>query len=126
MQAATAILCAPERQCSSKANSLCLQPPSGGCFVSSRKPAGKSEGNSVSPTSEFSDSDLGAPGGFGAEAAGLRRRSQGRDHLSQLDVFFDKRLVTEILGIIKTGKEASAYCCRAGTDLGGGLVCAKV
>jgi len=80
----------------------------------------------VSPTSEFSDSDLGAGGGFAAEAASLRRRSQGRDHLSQLDVFFDKRLVTEVLGIIKTGKEASAYCCRAGSDLGGGLVCAKV
>jgi RIO kinase 1 len=67
--------------------------------------------------------DLG--GGFLAEAVGLRR-SQGRDHLNQLDVFFDKRLITEVLGIIKTGKEASAYCCRAGSDLGGGLVCAKV
>jgi len=79
----------------------------------------------VNPSSEGPERAADLGGGFVAEAAGLRR-SQGRDHLYQLDVFFDKRLITEVIGIIKTGKEASAYCCRAGSDLGGGLVCAKV
>jgi RIO kinase 1 len=53
-------------------------------------------------------------------------RSSGRDHFAQLDAFFGQGLITEVLGIIKIGKEASAYCCRAGTALGGGLVAAKV
>lgn len=65
-------------------------------------------------------------GGFAPGAGEKVLRSQGRDHLYQLDTFYDQSLITEVLGIIKIGKEASAYCCRAGAELGGGLICAKV
>ena len=41
-------------------------------------------------------------------------RSQGRDHLAQLEPFFERGLIEEVIGLIKTGKEASVYCCRAG------------
>jgi RIO kinase 1 len=54
------------------------------------------------------------------------RRSQGREHLQQLDAFFDQGLITAMVGIIKTGKEASAYCCRGGSEVGDGLVCVKI
>ncbi len=64
------------------------------------------------------------------------RRSQGRDHFTQLEPFFDQGLIEEVVGLIKTGKEASVYCCRAGAALtstrdvrtgeSNGLVAAKV
>ena len=41
-------------------------------------------------------------------------RSQGRDQIAQLEPFFDQGLIEEVLGLIKAGKEASAYCCLAG------------
>lgn len=63
--------------------------------------------------------------GFIAETAGMRR-SQGRVSLQQLDAFYDRSLITDVDGIIKIGKEASAYRCRASQELGGGLVVAKV
>jgi RIO kinase 1 len=53
-------------------------------------------------------------------------RSQGRDHFTQLEPFFDQGLIEEVLGLIKAGKEATVYCCRAGAALGEGLVAAKV
>jgi len=55
------------------------------------------------------------------------RRSQGRDHLDQLEEFEDRGLIAAVLGLVKTGKEASVYCCSAGPALGGrGLVAAKI
>ena len=45
------------------------------------------------------------------------RRSQGRDHFTQLEPFFDQGLIEEVIGLIKTGKEASVYCCRSGPAL---------
>jgi RIO kinase 1 len=54
------------------------------------------------------------------------RRSQGRDHIPQFEDFIDQGLIDEVLGLVKTGKEASVYCCRAGTSLGVDLVAAKV
>ena len=63
--------------------------------------------------------------GFVTQTEGMRR-SQGRVSLQQLDAFYDRSLITEVEGIIKIGKEASAYRCRASQDLGGGLVVAKV
>ncbi len=54
------------------------------------------------------------------------RRSQGRDHLEQLEAFEDQGLIAGVLGLVKIGKEASVYCCRAAPSLGGGLVAAKV
>ena len=64
--------------------------------------------------------------GFIAQASDLGHRSQGRNQIEQLDVFYDQSLITSVEGIIKIGKEASAYRCRAGEALGGGFVVAKV
>jgi RIO kinase 1 len=63
--------------------------------------------------------------GFAAGTEAMRR-SQGRQSLQQLDAFYDRSLITAVEGIIKIGKEASAYRCRASEELGGGLVVAKV
>lgn len=60
------------------------------------------------------------------EARPGMRRSQGRDHFEQLDGFFSQGLITEVLGIVKTGKEASVYRCRGSSQLGGRPVAAKV
>ena len=53
-------------------------------------------------------------------------RSQGRDHLRLLDEFMGRGLIDEILGLVKTGKEATVYCCRGGPASGEELVAAKV
>ena len=64
-------------------------------------------------------------------------RSQGRDHFTQLEPFFDQGFIDDVIGLIKTGKEASVYCCRAGDAIAdatsqlvpvapGDLVAAKV
>lgn len=54
------------------------------------------------------------------------RRSQGAQHLEQLEEFFDRGYIGEVLGLVKTGKEASVYCCRGGPAAGVDLVAAKV
>lgn len=54
------------------------------------------------------------------------RRSQGRDHVPQFAQFMDEGFIDEVLGLIKTGKEASVYCCRGGPAAGHELVAAKV
>jgi RIO kinase 1 len=41
-------------------------------------------------------------------------RSQGRDQITQLEPFFDRGLIEDVIGLIKTGKEASVYACVAG------------
>ncbi len=66
------------------------------------------------------------PDAVGKLTADLARRSQGRDHHQQLDYFYAQGLITELLGIIKIGKEASVYLCRAGSGLGVEYVAAKV
>ena len=53
-------------------------------------------------------------------------RSQGGNHLEQLEEFFDQGLIEDVLGLVKTGKEASVYCCKAGPSLDVDLVAAKV
>jgi RIO kinase 1 len=53
-------------------------------------------------------------------------RSQGRDHFEQLEPLIDQGLIEEVIGLVKTGKEASVYCCRAGEALAVELVAAKV
>src|SRR3954468_14177392 len=45
---------------------------------------------------------------------------------SSLESFFDQNLITDILQILKSGKEATVCCCRAHANLGGGLLAAKV
>jgi RIO kinase 1 len=71
------------------------------------------------------DDALEPADGIAANTASLHR-SQGRLSLQQLDAFYDRSLITDVEGIIKIGKEASAYRCRASQELGGGLVVAKV
>jgi RIO kinase 1 len=55
-------------------------------------------------------------------------RSQGGDHYELLEEFFDRGLIADVLGLVKTGKEASVYCCQAGPalDADAELVAAKV
>jgi RIO kinase 1 len=50
---------------------------------------------------------------------GTQRRSQGRDHIQQLDAFYDQGLISEVLYLVSIGKEASVYCCRGGRFLAG-------
>jgi RIO kinase 1 len=53
-------------------------------------------------------------------------RSSGGDHLEQIEPFIDQGYVDEVIGLVKTGKEASVYACRAGPAAGCELVAAKV
>jgi RIO kinase 1 len=48
------------------------------------------------------------------------------EELADLQAFVDSTMLEEIIGVVKSGKEATVYCCRAGERLGGGLVAAKV
>ena len=48
------------------------------------------------------------------------------EDLADLDVFVGSAVLTEILGVVKSGKEATVYCARGGDRLGGKLVAAKV
>jgi RIO kinase 1 len=54
------------------------------------------------------------------------RRSQGRDHLPQLEEFFDQGYIEDVLGLVKAGKEATVYCCSGGPAAGFDFVAAKV
>jgi len=53
-------------------------------------------------------------------------RSQGRDHIAQIDELVGMGYVDEIAGLIKTGKEASVYCCTTGPVLDDEFVAVKV
>ena len=53
-------------------------------------------------------------------------RSQGRDHIEQIDELVGQGFVDEVIGLIKTGKEASVYCCTTGPRVDAGLVAVKV
>ena len=46
--------------------------------------------------------------------------------LSSLASFYDKGLITDVLSLVKGGKEANVYCCAAHPATGLGLVAAKV
>jgi RIO kinase 1 len=46
--------------------------------------------------------------------------------LRSLNSFCDEGLITEVLGIVKSGKEATVYCCRAAPSSGAELLAAKV
>src|SRR4051812_1446814 len=54
------------------------------------------------------------------------RRSQGGDHIAQLEEFIDNGLIEEVIGLVRTGKEASVYCCRGGPVADGALLAAKI
>jgi len=48
------------------------------------------------------------------------------EEMTDLDDFVGSTMLDEVLGVVKSGKEATVYCARAGERLGGGLVAAKV
>ena len=48
------------------------------------------------------------------------------EELADLRAFVDSTMLEDIIGVVKSGKEATVYCCQAGEPLGGGLVAAKV
>jgi RIO kinase 1 len=61
--------------------------------------------------------------------------SSGKNHisnherewiLSYLGGFYEDRLITDILRRVKGGKEATVYCCRADSAIGGDLIAGKV
>jgi RIO kinase 1 len=43
-----------------------------------------------------------------------------------LGSFFEEQWLSDILYKVRAGKEATCYCCRAHSDVGGGLIAAKV
>jgi RIO kinase 1 len=53
-------------------------------------------------------------------------RSSGGSHFEHIEPFIDQGFVEEVVGLIKTGKEASVYLCRAGPRAACELVAAKV
>ncbi|MHC4948019.1 MAG: RIO1 family regulatory kinase/ATPase domain-containing protein [Planctomycetota bacterium] len=48
------------------------------------------------------------------------------DHASALEPFVDEGWITEVLHPVKSGKEATVFCCRGGERAPGPLVAAKV
>ena len=53
-------------------------------------------------------------------------RSSGGGHYEQLETFIDQGYIAEILGLVKTGKEASVYFCEGGPAAKAEFVAAKV
>ncbi len=53
---------------------------------------------------------------------------QNRDNeqLQSLDALIDQGLITDVLGVVKSGKEATVYCCSAGSGATAGMLAAKV
>ncbi len=45
---------------------------------------------------------------------------------SLLDAFIGDGSITDVLYVVRSGKEATVYCCRGSAEYGGGLVAAKV
>ena len=45
---------------------------------------------------------------------------------SALDSFISEGLISEVLHMVKSGKEAAVYCCRAGTAIDADVLAAKV
>jgi len=46
--------------------------------------------------------------------------------LDALGPFYDKRVVTDVLRLVRGGKEATVYCCAAGPETGLALLAAKI
>ena len=53
-------------------------------------------------------------------------KNRTNEEAADLAAFVESTMLDEVLGVVKSGKEATVYCCRAGERLGGGLVAAKV
>jgi RIO kinase 1 len=48
------------------------------------------------------------------------------DHDVILDAFLERGRITDVLGVVKSGKEATVYCCRAHPESGAEFLAAKV
>lgn len=53
-------------------------------------------------------------------------RSQGGSHYEQLETLIDQGYIQDVLGMVKTGKEATVYLCEGGPASRADLVAAKV
>jgi len=53
-------------------------------------------------------------------------RSSGGNHYEQLEPFIDQGYINEVLGLVKSGKEASVYFCEGGPAANEHFVAAKV
>jgi RIO kinase 1 len=53
-------------------------------------------------------------------------QNQDNEQLAALEAFVEQGLIEEVLGTIKSGKEATVYCCRGGPAHNGSLLAAKV
>lgn len=53
-------------------------------------------------------------------------KNRTNEEAAELAAFVESTMLDEVLGVVKSGKEATVYCCRAGERMGGGLVAAKV
>jgi RIO kinase 1 len=66
----------------------------------------------------------GAKAPFAPEA--LVGRRDGEWVLSSLTVFYEQDLITDVLREVKSGKEATVFCCEAGPAAGSALLAAKI
>lgn len=52
--------------------------------------------------------------------------TQEADLLATLEPFFERELITDVLYVVKSGKEATVYCCKAHPSTGQNLLAAKI
>jgi len=64
--------------------------------------------------------------GRNTEPPPVETHASADDPLDALEPFFKERWISEVLHIVKSGKEATVYCCRAHPDTELGLLAAKV
>ena len=74
--------------------------------------------------SELVDRTAGLEGGFETTYQPSRHEEQWL--LSSLRAFYDRGLISDVLGMVKGGKEASVYRCEADPETGETLLAAKV
>lgn len=53
-------------------------------------------------------------------------KNRDNEQLDVIESFIDQGLVADVLGVVKSGKEATVYCCEGGPASGRALVAAKV
>ncbi|MDP9236320.1 MAG: hypothetical protein M3P30_02795 [Chloroflexota bacterium] len=53
-------------------------------------------------------------------------QNQDHEQLLALEAFIEQGLIEEVLGTVKSGKEATVYCCRGGAAHKGALLAAKL
>jgi len=53
-------------------------------------------------------------------------KNRDNEQLDAIEPFIEQGLIAEVLGVVKSGKEATVYCCEGGPASGRALVAAKV